>query len=69
MLARCFLCEEYFDTECLIQKFKVYVHKECYETRAYPLTHLEMKMEHEMASFFRNHPGFKEVKSEKKAKK
>ncbi len=69
MLARCFLCEEYSDTDCLIQKFKVYVHKECYETRAYPLTHLEIKMEHEMASFFRFHPEFREKKNAKETKK
>ena len=64
MLARCFLCDEYSDTDCLIQKFKVYVHKECYETRAYPLTNLEMKMEHEMASFFRNNPNMRPKKKE-----
>lgn len=59
MLARCFLCDEYSDTECLIRKFKVYVHKDCYENRAYPLTHLEIKMEHEMNAFFRSHPELK----------
>jgi hypothetical protein len=34
---------------------------------AYHLTHLEMKMEYEMASFFRRHPEMKGGKNEKKA--
>lgn len=66
MLCRCFLCSEYSDTECLVKIHGVYVHKDCRETMAYPLTYLEKKMENEMASFFRAHPEMRIKKGEKK---
>lgn len=67
MLSRCFLCSEYTDAEFVVRVGKLFAHKECIETMAYHLTHLEMKMEYEMASFFRRHPEMKGGKNEKKA--
>ena len=59
MLARCFFCGEYSDTDCLLKVKNVYTHKDCYENNAYPLTSFEKRMEVEMKCFFRAHPEMK----------